>query len=46
MFELVILNLINNQKFSKFFNSKFLKEDFKKKCKYSNNIRIIAELRN
>lgn len=46
MFELIILNLINNQKFSKIFNSEFLKEDFKKKCKYSNKIKIIAEFKN
>lgn len=46
MYELVLLNLKTNQKFSKIFNSEFLLKDFKRKCKKSKNIRIIAEFKN
>jgi len=46
MYELVILNLKNNQKFSKIFNSLYLLNNFKKKVKYSKDIKIIAEFKN
>lgn len=46
MYELVILNLKNNQKFSKTFNSPYLLNNFKKKAKHSKDIKIIAEFKN
>lgn len=42
MFELIILNLQNGQKFNKIFASEFLKNNFIKKAKYSNKIRIVG----
>lgn len=45
MYELVILNLKSNQKFSKNFYSFFLLNQFKKKVKYSKTLKIIAELK-
>lgn len=46
MYESVILNLKNNQKFSKIFYSLYLLNNFKKKARYSKDIRIIAEFKN
>ena len=43
MYELIILNLKTNTKFSKTFKSLYFLNNFKKKCKYSKEIKIIAE---
>lgn len=45
MFELIILNLKTNEKFSKFFDSEYLMNKFVKKAKYSNEIKIIGNFR-
>lgn len=45
MYELIILNLKTNEKFTKQFTSLYLLNDFKKKCKYSQNIKIIGEFK-
>ena len=45
MFELIILNLKTNEKFSKFFDSEYLMDKFVKKAKYSNEIKIIGNFR-
>ena len=44
MIELTILNLENNQKFTKVFNSPYLANKFKIKAKYSKKIKIISEV--
>lgn len=41
--ELIILNLINGEKFSKVFPSPYLAEQFKRKAKYSKKIKVIGE---
>lgn len=41
--ELILLNLENNQTFSKFFNSPYLAQQFKKKLKYSKKIKLLGE---
>lgn len=46
MFELIILNLKTNEKFSKIFNSEYLMNKFIKKAKYSKEIKIIGEFKN
>lgn len=46
MYELVILNLKNNQKFSKIFDSLYLLNNFKKKARHSKDIKIVAEFKN
>lgn len=43
MYELIILDLTTNKKFSKVFTSEYLKNRFKSKCKYSKKLKIIAE---
>lgn len=45
MYELIILNLKTNEKFTKQFASLYLLDDFKKKCTYSQNIKIIGEFK-
>jgi hypothetical protein len=40
---LLILNLENNQKFTKTFSSPYLAEQFKRKAKYSKKIKVIGE---
>lgn len=42
--ELIILNLQNNEKFTKYFVSPYLAEQFKKKIKYSKKLRVIGEI--
>lgn len=43
--ELILLNLSNGQTFTKYFNSPYLAEQFKKKIKYSNKLRLVGEMR-
>ena len=45
MYELVIINLVNKKKFTKIFNSEYLKNEFKNKCKYSKKIKVIGEFK-
>ena len=42
MWELVCLNLKNNERFTKTFYNYLAKENFIRKCKYSNKIKIVA----
>ena len=46
MFEIIVLDLKNKKKFTKHFSSEFLKNEFKKSCKHSKNIKILAEFKN
>ena len=42
MWEVVCLNLENNERVSKYFYEITHKNNFVKKCKYSNKIKIVA----
>lgn len=42
--ELIILNLQNNEKFTKYFASPYLAKQFKKKLKYSKKLKVIGEI--
>ena len=44
MIEFVILNLENNERFTKIFNSLYLANKFKNKVKYSKKIKIVSEV--
>lgn len=46
MYEVTILNLKTNEKFVKYFDSLYLLEKFKNKCKHSKNIQITAIFKN
>ena len=41
---LIILNLKNNERFEKHFDSPYLAEQFKRKLKYSKKLRLVGEL--
>ena len=43
MYEIVVINLDTHQKFTKRFDSPYLLEKFKNKCKYSKKVKIISE---
>lgn len=42
MFELVCLNLLTDERFSKIIYNKWALKSFKKKCEFSNKIKIIG----
>jgi len=42
MYEVTLLNLDTNSKFTKTFTSEYLLTKFKKKCKYSKKVKILA----
>lgn len=44
MFEIELINLKTNQKFTKSFWSKKLKNNFINKCKYSKKVKVIGIL--
>ncbi len=42
MYEVTLLNLETNSKFTKVFTSEYLLTKFKNKCKYSKKVKIVA----
>lgn len=46
MYEVIVLDLSSGKKFRQKFNSKYLFNKFKNKCKYSKKVKIIAEFKN
>ena len=45
MYEVNLLNLVNNKTFKKWYYSPYLLEKFKNKCKYSKKIKILSILK-
>ncbi len=46
MYEVIVLDLSSGKKFRQKFNSEYLFNKFKNKCKYSKKVKIIAEFKN
>ena len=46
MIEVVLLNLKNNERFSKFFYNHYAKNNFVRKCKYNSKVKVLAILDN
>ncbi len=42
---LIIQNIITGERFEECFDSEYLKEKYKNKCKYSKRIRVIGEIK-
>lgn len=42
MLEVVLVNLKNGERFSKYFSSLFLCRKFVNKCKYSKSVRVLS----
>ena len=45
MYEVNLLNLVNNKTFKKWYYSSYLLEKFKNKCKYSKKNKILSILK-